>query len=152
MDNELILHKEIDLIQGCITRMAQNSFIVKGWLISILAVSIALLPETINIKLLCIGGAVIVFCFWYLDGFFLKMERLYRWKYEWVIMRRQSTLENVYDLNPRNSSMWLTDKKGKKKKEPNVLCVMFSKTLIPLYLPLIGFLVFIFINSFVNWI
>jgi len=25
------LHKEIDLVQGCINRMAQNSFHIKGW-------------------------------------------------------------------------------------------------------------------------
>ena len=28
--NKEILNKEIDLIQGCINRMANNSFIVKG--------------------------------------------------------------------------------------------------------------------------
>lgn len=152
MDNEQILHKEIDLIQGCITRMAQNSFIVKGWLISILAVSIALLPETINIKLLCIGGALVVVCFWYLDGFFLKMERLYRWKYEWVIEKRQTTLSFSYDLNPRNNSMWLVDSEGEKRTEPTVWEVMISRTLVPLYLPLIGFLAFVFINTYKNWI
>ena len=30
------LHKEIDLIQGCINRMANNSFLLKGWLVSII--------------------------------------------------------------------------------------------------------------------
>ena len=34
MNNEKILEKEIDLIQNCITRMGQNSFSVKGWLIA----------------------------------------------------------------------------------------------------------------------
>ena len=29
-----IIHKEIDLIQSCISRMANNSFLLKGWLIS----------------------------------------------------------------------------------------------------------------------
>ncbi len=33
-DNDKIsieeIHKEIDLIQACITRMAQNSFVIKG--------------------------------------------------------------------------------------------------------------------------
>lgn len=28
--NKDILSKEIDLIQGCINRMAQNSFLIKG--------------------------------------------------------------------------------------------------------------------------
>ena len=35
MNNEKILEKEIDLIQNCITRMGQNSFSVKGWLIGV---------------------------------------------------------------------------------------------------------------------
>ena len=47
------IHKEIDLIQSCITRMAQNSFMVKGWFVSLYAVVLALLPEKINLFLLC---------------------------------------------------------------------------------------------------
>lgn len=41
------LHKEIDLVQGCINRMAQNSFHIKGWTVTIFAVVLALLPEKI---------------------------------------------------------------------------------------------------------
>ena len=36
------VHTEIDLIQTCITRMANNSFLIKGWMISLIAVIIAL--------------------------------------------------------------------------------------------------------------
>ena len=39
------LHKEIDLVQGCINRMAQNSFHIKGWTVTIFAVVLALLPK-----------------------------------------------------------------------------------------------------------
>lgn len=45
MPNKDILEKEIDLLQSCINRMAHNSFMVKGWMISLIAVIIALLPE-----------------------------------------------------------------------------------------------------------
>ena len=31
------LFKEIDLIQGCINRMANNSFLIKGWALSVFA-------------------------------------------------------------------------------------------------------------------
>ena len=86
--NKEILNKEIDLIQGCINRMAHNSFIVKGWLISLIAVILTLLPENFNIRILCIVAILITICIWYLDGFFLKVEKLYRWKYEWVIEKR----------------------------------------------------------------
>ncbi|MEA2096289.1 MAG: hypothetical protein U9P73_06320 [Candidatus Cloacimonadota bacterium] len=41
MSNEN-LHKEIDLIQDCIRRMAQNSFIVKGWILSLITIVITL--------------------------------------------------------------------------------------------------------------
>ena len=37
-----IMDKEIDLIQGCISRMAQNSFIIKGWAITLVAVALPL--------------------------------------------------------------------------------------------------------------
>ncbi len=36
------LHKEIDLIQGVIARMAQNAFYAKGWSVSLSAVLLAL--------------------------------------------------------------------------------------------------------------
>jgi hypothetical protein len=73
-----ILCKEIDLIQACISRMAQNSFMVKGWLITLIAVVLALLPENFDIRRLSIVGVVITSCFWYLDASFLRIEILYR--------------------------------------------------------------------------
>ena len=83
-DNEKIsieeIHKEIDLIQACITRMAQNSFVIKGWFVSIYAVILALLPERVNMFLLCISLVAVNVIFWYLDGFFLE-QRKYIEKY-----------------------------------------------------------------------
>ena len=104
-NNIEVLNKEIDLIQSCIGRMAQNSFLVKGWLITLIAVVLALLPESFNIRGLCIVGLAITICFWYLDAFFLKTEKLYRWKYEWVIQNRMSSQSHFYDLNPYNKEM-----------------------------------------------
>lgn len=42
------LHKEIDLIQECINRMANNSFLLKGWLVSIIAVVVTLSLDEMN--------------------------------------------------------------------------------------------------------
>lgn len=136
MKKEDILLKEIDLIQNCIQRMAKNSFVVKGWLVSLFAVIVALLPEKFDITCLSISGFLTVMCFWYMDGFFLKIETLYRWKYEWVIKKRLSCDDYKFDLNPYNENMWLADSKGNTKREPSILAKMFSKTLIPLYFPL----------------
>ncbi len=144
--NEMILNKEIDLIQSCINRMAHNSFIIKGWLISLLAVILTLLPENIDMKLTCLIGLLITICFWYLDGFFLKTEKLYRWKYDWVIVKRLETDKYSYNLNPYNSKMWLPEKNGAEKKIPSVISVMFSKTLCPMYLLIVLVILIIFIT------
>lgn len=32
---EMAIHKELDLIQGCISRMGHNSFLVKGWALTL---------------------------------------------------------------------------------------------------------------------
>jgi hypothetical protein len=41
-DNHDNLHKELDLIQDIVKRMAQNSFQVKAWLIGILSALVVL--------------------------------------------------------------------------------------------------------------
>ena len=75
IDNEII-HKEIDLIQSCISRMANNSFLLKGWAVSLIAVILAIIHEKINPVLVSIILASIILCFWYLDAFFLRTERM----------------------------------------------------------------------------
>lgn len=131
--NQKVLEKEIDLIQNCINRMAQNSFVVKGWLITLVTVVLALLPDKINIDILCAVVMTATITFWYLDAFFLKMEKLYRWKYEWVICNRMISDEYKYDLNPHNKKMWLNSNNEKDVKSPSIIRIMFTKTLIPLY-------------------
>lgn len=141
-----ILYKEIDLIQSCITRMAQNSFILKGWMISLIAVILALLPEKIDIRPLCSVGTVIVFCFWVIDAFFLKTEKLYRMKYDWIIHNRMSCDDYQFDLNPYNSNMWLDinpkDAKQMRSNFSGTIKMMFSLTMVLIYgPPLILFLI-----------
>ena len=66
------IHKELDLIQGCINRMAQNSFMIKGWLIAIYTVVLALVPETVAVPwLLGLVMVTVTVMLWYLDAFFL---------------------------------------------------------------------------------
>ena len=138
-----VLYKEIDLIQGCITQMAQNSFIVKGWVITLIAAFCAISSLSTNTwKILFSFGALSIILFWYLDAFFLKTEKLYRYKYEWVIKNRLSKDAHSFDLNPYNKNMWVTG-----REEPSVISMMFSKTLFPMYLLLLMFDAFAFFLS-----
>ena len=118
-------HKEIDLIQACITRMADNSFRLKEWYISLIAVVAAvLISQQCNLAIVCLFILVITFLFWGLDGFFLKMETLYRWKYEWVIDQRPLGVRTyLYDLNPHTKEMRL------QKEEKRFIKFLWSKTL-----------------------
>lgn len=106
MNNQVneILHKEIDIIQECIKRMADCSFKLKGWYISLVTLALTLLiGQGCKLSIVALFLFVVTTVFWGMDGFFLKTETLYRWKYEWVIDARQNdNMENLYDLNPYN--------------------------------------------------
>jgi hypothetical protein len=100
MDKD-ILHKEIDLIQACINRMANNSFLLKGWAISIIAVVLALADKAANPALLSTILLIPLISFWYLDAFFLRTEKMYRKMYTWVLEKRKANDDSfLYDLNP----------------------------------------------------
>ncbi|HOF68086.1 MAG TPA: hypothetical protein PLF24_01215 [Ruminococcus sp.] len=95
-------HKEIDLIQACISRMSSNSFCLKGWLVSILAIIIVIAPENSNKYIVLLISLLIIIAFWSLDSFFLRTEKMYRKMYEWVLHRRkENEREMQYDLNPQ---------------------------------------------------
>lgn len=141
------LHKEIDLIQAIIIRMAQNSFQVKTWLIGILSALIAFEKDAIFAqaganKALAIQMNLFlflpIFCFWYLDAFFLSTEKLYRELYKWVVKYRPLTSIYQYDLN--TFKRIYIDSEGNKHEEymlkpgNSVWNVMISKTLWPFYL------------------
>ena len=124
--NKDILHKEIDLIQGVINRMASHSFMLKGWLISLIAVILALSKDSLfssNAVFVCTILCFPTLVFWYLDAFFLHKEKCYRALYEWVIKNRLSTNENIYSL----------DYRPYQKKVKSQLLIMFSDTLFPFY-------------------
>ena len=97
------LHKEIDLIQGCINRMAQDSFLIKGWTVTLFAVVLALLPEKVeqtNKIFLGIVMLAISIMFWYLDSFFLATEKNYRKMYSWILQERpKGNRQLLYELN-----------------------------------------------------
>ena len=148
LNNKEVLEKEIDLIQGCINRMAQNSFMVKGWMITLVAVIIALLPEKvgIDIRVLCIIAFGVTLSLWYLDAFYLKMERLFRWKYNWVIKNRLSVLDYAFDLNPHNSNTWIGG-----LREPYVVRIMFTKSIVPMYVLIVIIEIVVFLIAHNGW-
>jgi len=88
--------KEIDIIQDIIKRMAFNSFMIKGWAITLVVLTLLLKgTEKYQVWLAFIPLLV----FWFLDAYFLWQERMYRKLYEWVINNRLKTEEYLFDMN-----------------------------------------------------
>src|SRR5215213_699245 len=75
--------EHLKMIQGVITRMAGNSFLIKGWCVTLVSAILALAAKEPN--KLFIGIALYpVLMFWILDGYFLYQERLFRALYDEV--------------------------------------------------------------------
>lgn len=141
MTKEEILHKEIDLIQACINRMSNNSFLLKGWVISLVAVVLALAKEKVEFEIISFILLIPILSFWYLDAFFLRTERMYRKMYEWVIKHRITSDEKMYELNPN----------AYKDEVESTFKVMKSKTLGTFYgIPSFVLLVIILYSAFPN--
>ena len=130
MDNKI---KHLEFIQSTITRMNQNSFQIKGWMITIVSALLALYAR--SEKKLYIFIAIvpaIVFCF--LDAYYLQQECRFRGVYNDVA--DLSTENNR--VNVREFEMPIQKYKGGKYCYFRVL---FSKTIFPLYGLVIGGLV-----------
>ena len=87
--------KEIEIIQDIIKRMAFNSFMMKGWTVTLVAVTLLLKGSEYQVFIAFIPLIV----FWYLDAYFLWQERLYRRLYNWVVQNRMQTEEFLFDMN-----------------------------------------------------
>ena len=87
--------KEIDIIQDVIKRMGFNSFMIKGWAITLVVVTLLLKWTEYQVGIAFIPLLV----FWFLDAYFLWQERMYRKLYEWVINNRLKTDEYLFDMN-----------------------------------------------------
>ncbi|MDT3694534.1 MAG: hypothetical protein ROM03_08980 [Mucispirillum sp.] len=131
-----IVHKELEFIQGCIERMARNSFMIKGWVIVIIIAFLGFVgsqKDIDNIISMFIFGPV--FILWGLDGYFLYLERCYRKLYKEranIRVYPQTTVyRDYYDLNYTVI------------KDEKILKAVFSKTLMPFYLIVIAILIII---------
>jgi hypothetical protein len=87
--------KEIDIVQDIIKRMAFNSFMIKGWAITLVVVALLLKGTEYQVWIAFIPLLV----FWFLDAYFLWQERMYRKLYDWVINNRLKTDEYLFNLN-----------------------------------------------------
>lgn len=75
--NQADHHKHMEFVQGVITRLAGNSFLIKGWSLTVTTAVIgyAIVHSDWRIAIL---GTLSPLAFWYLDSYFLASETKWR--------------------------------------------------------------------------
>lgn len=75
--------KHLEFIQLIITRMNVNSFMVKGWIVTIVAALFVLSSKDASKSFLYFAPFATIL-FWILDAFYVSTERQYRALYDYV--------------------------------------------------------------------
>lgn len=96
MENQTRQIEHLKMIQGIITRMASNSFSLKGWAVTLVAAIFALTWANISRGFLLIA-LIPIFAFWALDAYYLNLERKNRKLYDKV--RKMDEAEIDFSMN-----------------------------------------------------
>ena len=130
MENEKAQHREF--VQTIISRLNNNSFQIKGLMITILAAFLAIYATNQKVVLLLIPCPLIL-VFWLLDSFYLQKERKLR-----------GIFNDICNLTPKEERKTLEvfeiDTKRYNEPKYSFLKVMFSPSLLILYPTLITIL------------
>ncbi len=95
MENKV---KHLELLQSVISRMTNNSFLLKGWSVVLVSALFALSAKDEN--LFCVYIAYFpASAFWLLDGYFLWQERLYRELYDQVRIEKEDQIDFAMDTS-----------------------------------------------------
>jgi hypothetical protein len=100
--------------------MNSNSFLIKGWAITLVSALFALAAKDTNVNYVLVSY-IAISVFWFLDGFYISQERQYRDLYNEITGKSENEIDfnmdaSVYD---EGNNSWLTG--------------IFSKTLVLFY-------------------
>lgn len=93
----------LGFLQTIISRMANNSFYIKGWVLTLFLAIIVLKKETSysNCALeIAIIMVTLLFCF--LDAYYLQQEKIFRELYNYL-SGSEKIDENFLDVNPKSA-------------------------------------------------
>jgi len=119
-----VLAKESDIIQGIIKRKASESFLVKGWTVSLIVATLIFQGEQSQVLVAFIP----LISFWFLDATYQQQIKMYKLLYKWNIANRLDTDDFLFDINVNDRF---------KKGVPSRVALMFSDKLIWFYAAMI---------------
>ena len=119
--------KHLEFIQNIVTRLNTNSFQIKGLAITIVAALLAVYASTLKLDFILIS-ILSTIIFWFLDTYYLQQERKFRGLYNDVAGVSDKPKEiKLFEMRP---DLY----KGRKY---NYICVLFSKTIWTIYIPIV---------------
>ncbi len=133
--------KHLEMIQSIITRMGGNSFMLKGWTVTLMT-GIFVLADKSSDKIYFLGTFIPLFVFWGLDTIYLRQERLYRNLYDYVRMQEPDQVD--FSMNTA-----LPELNSQKTHYVNCLC---SVTEMGFYLPLLSLYSVLAFFSYIEWL
>lgn len=136
MENKI---KHLEMIQAIITRMNSNSFMLKGWAVTLVAGVFALASKESN-EFYFLIAFIPVMTFWGLDAYYLLQERLYRDLYNYV--RKLNEKDIDFSMNTKRKDFL-------KKKENSFSNCLKSDTICCFYFPLTIICLLVFIISLI---
>ena len=100
--------KHLEFIQNVIMRMAQNSFLLKGWSVTLVSAIFALAAKDSNHCYVLLSFFPVIM-FWTLDGYYLSKERQFRDLYKIVAVDPDSNSDFTMDVSLCNTdkNTWL---------------------------------------------
>lgn len=99
--------KHLEMIQGVVNRMSHISFLLKGWSVVLVSALFALSAKDSNVQFVVLAYFPALI-FWFLDGYFLWQERLYRRLYDKVRLMDESGVDfsmSTVEFR-RSTSLW----------------------------------------------
>lgn len=121
--------KHLEMIEGVIERMGSNSFQLKGWAVTLVALIGGFASQGSDKRFFLIAFIPLV-AFWFLDAFYLQMERKYKILYKIVAEKEENNID--FDMDTKNMC---------KGTDSGITCYckcLFSLTEWPFYLSITG--------------
>jgi len=134
MEPERLEH--LKMIQAVIARMAQNSFLLKGWSVTLATgmLAVAIGEKQQGFALL---GLLPALAFWGLDAFYMRQEKLFRAHHEDMCA--------AFGTSPVTFSM---DTSQALARTPSWVRMLVTKTVVGLHVPIL--VVILTVGVFVN--
>ena len=133
MENKI---KHLEMIQAIITRMAQNSFMIKGWALTLVVAMFAFVPKTAGLFVPIVIVPILIFAL--LDAYYLQLERRYRKLYD--IVRKKEDAEIDFELKITKECQ---------DRSTSLLNCIFSRSIQFYYVPILCVSVGIIIGLFI---